>query len=585
MRARNLVAGGAALLLLVVVAFLTVYPLVMLLFASFRTGRPGLEGEYSLQGYVNAYSDPMTYQTWVNSFALASEVTLLSTVLAIFFAWVVARTDAPGRKLVVPLMALVYAMPHIFFSLGWAMLGNPRGGLINFLARSLMGVQQPLVDINSWGGMVFVMTLTGVPFKFLLLLGAFRAMDITLEESSRMSGAGRVRTFLFIGLPIVAPTILGVMILSFVRGLQALEVPLFLGFPAKIFVFSTRIFDYIANRFPARYAEAAALALLLVVTMLLLILLQWRILGRREFITVTGKGYRPDVWKLGRWGYLCTAVIVAYALLALVLPLGQMVLGSLQRLYGLYTWDLYWNNYALALARPPVQRALRNTVMIAALGGLLTMILTTCIAYVVSRTNLRWRKALDLCTWIPWTMPGIVLGLGMLWAYLSVPGLKLLWGTPWLLLLGVVVTVIPVGVRVMAGALSQVSPDLEESARIHGASWPRMFVGILARITAPSFLYGWLVVAIIISGELAVPMLLYSPGSEMLSIAVYDLFQDGRTEQAAAVFCVVLAGIALMFGVGAVLVRVLQRLVAWLERRELAAGDAAIGARRPAVAR
>jgi iron(III) transport system permease protein len=574
---RRWVGRVAGLLLLLVVGFLTGYPLLMLAYSSVRTGVPGYPGDFTLQGYAAAYSDPVTYQTWANSFLLSGQVTALSTVIAVFFAWVVARTDTPGRGLVVPLMALVYAMPGIFFAMGWAMLGNPRAGLLNHLARAALPLDGPLFDTNSWLGMVFVMTLIAVPFKFLLLLGAFRSMDMSLEESSRMAGAGRLRTLFFIGLPVLAPTILGVMILSFVRGIQALEVPLFLGFPARIYVFSTRIYDYIANYFPARYAEAGALALSLVATMLLLVVLQWRILGRREFITVTGKGYRPEIWHLGRWRWVCAALLALYGLLALVLPIGQMLLGSVQRLYGLYTWDLYWGNYAAALSRPAVQSALVNTVLIAAGGGLAAMVLTSLVAYVVTRTRAPYRKLLDFVAWLPWTMPGIVLGLGMLWAYLSVPGLAALYGTPWLLLLGVMVTVIPVGVRVMAGALGQVSPDLEESARIHGASWTRAFVGILGRITAPTFLYGWLVVAIIISGELAVPLFLYAPGSEMLGVAIYDLFQEGKTEQAAAVFCLVLAGIAAMFVVGALVVPLLRRGVEWLERRAVAA-DAALPA-------
>ncbi|HZR98989.1 MAG TPA: iron ABC transporter permease [Chloroflexota bacterium] len=538
--------------LLLVVGFLTVFPLVMLAIGSVRTAAPGMPGAFSLDGYIVAYSDPQTYRTWANSLLLATQVTLVSTLIAVFFAWVVARTDTPGRGLAVPLMALVFAMPHLFFAMGWAMLGNPRIGLLNQLALAVLPLAEPPFDTNSWGGLVFVMALGAVPFKFLLILGAFRAMDLALEEASRAAGAGRLKTLLFVGLPILAPTILGVMVLSFVRGLQAFDVPLFLGLPAKIYVFSTRIFDYVANYQPARYAEASALAISLVVTMLGLVLLQWRILGRREFVTVTGKGYRPDVWRLGPWRYACAAALALYALLALVLPLGQMVLGSLQPVYGVAAGGLSFDNYGAALGRPIVQRALRNTILIAVGGGLLAMALTTLVAYVVARSRFAGRRALDLAAWLPWTMPGIVLGLSMLWAYLSVPGLKSLYGTPWLLLIGVVVTVIPVGVRVMAGAIGQVGRELEESARIHGAPWWRAFVGIVLRVTAPSFLYGWLVVGLIISGELSVPMLLYAPGSEMLGVAVYNLYTQGRAAEAAAVFCVILAAIAAAFAVAAV---------------------------------
>ena len=271
-RSRRALRSALPLVLIAVVGVLTALPLVMLAYSSFRTTAPGQPGELTVQGYVNAYTDPRTYETFANSFLLATQVTILSTLMAVFFAWAVARTDMPGRRAAVPLMALIYAMPTIFFALGWAMLGNPRAGLLNHLVMGWLPLESPPFNTNSWGGMVFVMVLTAVPFKFLLLLGAFRAMDISLEESSRMAGAGKTRTLFFIGLPILAPIILGVMILGFVRAIQSLEVPLFLGFPAEIYVFSTRIYDYIANRFPPRYAEAGALAIALVFTMVALII-------------------------------------------------------------------------------------------------------------------------------------------------------------------------------------------------------------------------------------------------------------------------------------------------------------------------
>jgi iron(III) transport system permease protein len=574
-RARTQALGLA---LLVVVAFLTVYPLVMLAYGSVRTAAPGLPGAFSVQGYVEAYTNRLNYETWGNSLLLATQVTLLSTVVAIFFAWVVARTDTPGRGLVLPTMALVFAMPSIFFAMGWGMLGNARAGLLNYLVLSVVPLAEPPFNVNSWLGLVFTMALGTIPFKFMLLLGAFRAMDPALEEASRMAGAGRWRTQLLVGLPVLAPTVLGVMVLSFVRSLQAFETPLFLGLPAKIYVFSTQVYDYIGNYLPARYAEASALSLSLVLLMLVLVVVQWQLLGKREFVTITGKGYRPAVWPLGKWRYLCLAAFLLYALVALVLPLGQMVLGSLQPIYGVYGGTYTLDNYRNVLANPAIQRGLRNTALVAVLGGLLAMTLTTLIAYVVARSDFKLRRLLDLASWFPWTMPGVVLGLSMLWAYLSVPGLKSLYGTPWLLMLGVMVTVIPVGVRVMAGALGQLSRDLEEAARIHGGTWQRTFWDIVLRLTSRSFLYGWLVVGLIISGELSVPMLLYAPGNELLTIVIYDLYSHGKAAEAAAVFCMILGAIALLFALATLLAAVVRRVVT---RAALGEG---LG-REPAVAR
>jgi iron(III) transport system permease protein len=220
-------------------------------------------------------------------------------------------------------------------------------------------------------------------------------------------------------------------------------------------------------------------------------------------------------------------------------------LGSVQRIFGVYTWQGFTlDNYAQALSSPLIQRAAATTATVSVLGGLIGMAITTGIAYVVARTRYSGRRALDLAVWAPWTMPGVVLGIGILWAYISLPGLRTLYGTPWLLLVGVIVTIVPVGVRVMAGALGQLSYDLEEVARVHGASWWHTFRTVVLPLVTPTFLYGWLVVSVIISGELSVPLVLYSPGNEVLTVAVYDLQQSRKEGVAAAVFSMMLLAAA-----------------------------------------
>jgi len=499
----------------------------------------------------------------VNSVILAISVTTISTSIAAFFAFLVARTDTPLRGWVMPIMTLIYVMPGIFFAFAWALLGTPRAGLINVFWMNLIPGAGPLMNIYSWPGLILIAGMITVPFKFLLILGAFYGMDMSLEEASRVSGAGRWKTLVLVDLPLLAPAMLGVFILGFIRGLQSLEVPLFIGFPAKIYVFSTRIFDYIRNYFPAHYSEAAALCVTLIAALLLLVIIQWKLLGNREFITITGKGYRPEVWKLGKIRYFFSALIVFYALLALVLPATQLLMGSLTKVFGLYSANLLTlENYRTAIEDTMVRRAVVNTLVLATVGGLITMALTTAVAYIVARTNYRLRRLLDLAVWVPWTLPGIVLGIALLWAYISVPGLRSLYGTSWLLLLGVVVTVIPVGVRVMAGSLVQLSKELEESSRVLGASWRQSFMTIVLPLVARSFLYGWLVVAIIISGELSVPLLLYAPGSEVLSVAILALQFDGKPTVAAAVFSMVLFATAMVIVLVKIVTAVLDRWAA-----------------------
>jgi iron(III) transport system permease protein len=546
---------GLLLCLLLVAGFLFVFPIAMLVVGAFRNAAPSLPADWSLDAFTNAFGDAATYVTLKNSVILSASVTIVSTSLAVFFAFVSTRTNAPLRRLITPMMVMVLAMPPLFFALGWAMLGNEQVGLLNRALGALTGSDARPIDVTSWIGLVGVGCLKATSFGYLLLLGPFLAMDRSLEEASRIAGVSQLRTFFAIDVPVLAPAITGVAILGFVLGLEFFDVPLLLGLPDGIRVFSTQVYGFINDSTPPLYGEASALSLLLVTVVIGLVILQWRILGRRRFTVVTGRGYRTDAWDLRGWKPVCAAAIVLYGLLALVLPLGQLVLGSLQPVFGVFD-RLTLANFELVLDDPTVVPAIQNTLFVSALGGLLAMALAVVIGQVVVRSQSRLRRVVELSTWMPWAVPGVVLSLGMAWAYLSVPGLKTLYATVWIVLLGLVVAATPLASRVAQGALAQISQELEESARISGAGAARAFAGITLRLIAPSFAAGWFVAAIAISGNLAIPILLSSPANETVPVVVFRLYSSGETAQAAAVFVTILALIAAGLAIAA-LVRLL----------------------------
>ncbi|NUR89632.1 MAG: iron ABC transporter permease [Nonomuraea sp.] len=539
-------------LLVVLVCVLCVSPVVMLVVGAFRTAPPGLPGDWSLAPFADAYGDPETYSTLKNSAVLAVATKLLSTALAVFFCWVVARTTSPLRRLVTPMMMFVFAMPSLFFALSWGMLGNPDVGLIN----KVLG--DHLVNINSWWGLILVTTLKATASSYILLLGPFLALDRSLEEASFVSGAGRLRTFLRVDVPVLAPAITGIMILGFVVGLGSLDAALVIGVPAGIKVFPTQLFGYLYNSATPEYAQASALSLLLVVLTVALVGLQNRLLGKRSFTTVTGKGYRQEPWDIGRWRPVCAALIIAYGLLALVLPLGQLVLGSLQPVFGLYG-ALTLDNYVQLFQEPDIVSAFQATITVSLVGGLLAMLLAVVLQYVVRHHPGRLTRIISLATWLPWALPGIVLGLAMSWAYLSIPGLKELYGTVWILMIALVVTVTPIAGRVAEGAIVQLGKELEESARTSGASSTRALVGIVGRLILPSFVSGWFVTAIVISGSFDVPILMSTSTNRTIPVVVYELYTQGQAPMAAAAFCVLLALVGAVYAVGSGLRRLLPK--------------------------
>ena len=567
---RRLTAGGprrllslAALTVLgFAVAVLFVYPTVMVVVGAFRTSSPGFAGTWSLQGFVDAYSDPATYSLLWNSATYALATTTLSLVLAVFFAWMVTQTTTPGRRIVTPLMIALITLPFLFFGISWAMLGNARVGLLNQLIRTLVPVQEGPIDVRSWPGIIGVSTLKITAINYILMLGIFRTLDPALREASLIAGVGRGRTFFRIELPILAPVLLALALMGFVRGLESFDVPLLLGAPAGLQVFSTQIYDFLTTSFPPAYAQASALAVLVMVIMLGLVVLMWRFLGKREFTTVGGKGQRVELVDIGRWKYGCTAAIVLYALLALAFPLVQLVLGSLQPTFGVLSADLTLQHYRDALARPDVVSALWNTAFVVVVGGLLAVSLAVLVAYIVQRTRAKARWFLEGATWLPWGLPGIVLALGMLWAYLSVPVLRGLFATIWIVMIGLIVVSTPIAVRLANAAIAQVHQQLEEAARIHGASRLRSAVGVTFRLILPSLLAGWLIVGVIMAGDLAVPVMLSGPQSQTVPVVLLQLLDSGLSSQAAAVFCIMLAAMAAVLGVGVLLRTIGNRILA-----------------------
>lgn len=526
-RRGNLWLCGLVLLL----AFLTVYPLATLLFGSLHSTPPGLAGEFNLEGYRKVLSTGNLDVLW-NSVAIATAKTVISVALAVAFAWIVARTDTPFRGTLEILITLPFFVPPIITATAWALLGNPQVGVVNLGWRWLTGTDGTLINVYSFGGIVWHMVQHTVPFIFLITVDAFRAMDPSLEESSRMSGASRTQTLFRITLVLMLPVISSAFILSFMRGIEAFESPLFFGTPANIQVLVTEIYRAINVNAVPDYQYATALAFSMMVFLFALVLAQWRLLGGRSFVTVSGKGYSPGVMRLGPWRWVSFAVCVLFFVLAVLLPLGQLVLGSFVRFVGFYQWDmLTLQNYVDVFESREIWRAFRNTMILAVVGSTATMVLGGIVAYVSVRTRWRGRRLVDALAWLPWMMPGMVLGVGLLWGYAILPGPIQIYGTVWALLLAYMTLGTPLAVRIMTGSYQQLSFDLEESSRVHGASWWQTLWRILVALSWPAFAVGWTLTFFGIMRELSASVLLYSVNTEVLSVAMLNLWSAGKQEQ------------------------------------------------------
>jgi iron(III) transport system permease protein len=533
---RNLALG----LLLVVLLFLTAYPMAMLVYGSLSTAPPGEAGSWSLVGW-RAMLSRTNGLVLLNTVVLSLVKTVLAMGLALLLAWIVARTDTPGRETLEVLITLPFYIPPILTAMAWGMLGTPKGGLINLAWTGLTGRPGPIVDVYSYGGVVWHMMQYSTPFLFLLMVGAFKSMDPSLEEASRLSGATGWTTFRRVTLGLMLPVTTSAFILSFIRGVESFESALVFGTPAGIEVITTEIYHLIHHTNRPDYPQATALALGIMVLMFGLVAWQWRLLGGRSFFTVTGKGYTPRVTRLGRWRWVTFSVCVLFFAVTVVLPVGQLAIGSFFRFFGFYRMNmLTLEHYRAVWENRLFWRALGNTLLLGFLGATITMILGALIAYVLVRTRFRIRRALEVLAWLPWMMPGMVLGIGLLWAYALMPGPIQLYGTLWALLVAYVTLGTPLSVRTMSGAFAQLANDLEECSRIHGAAWWTTFRRILLALAWPAFAVGWILIFFIILRELSASILLYSVGHEVLSVVVMRLWSEGKAEQVSVIALIML---------------------------------------------
>ena len=517
------------LLLLLVTAGMVVYPVAMVLYGSVRDVAPGQAGAFTLANWRTVLSDAATFRVLANSVLIAVPRTLLALALATSFAWCVARTNTPCPRLLEGLLAFMFFLPELPWVLAWMLLGAPDVGLLDQWLRAVVPAAGGLVNVYSYTGLIVLGAVRSATVLFLFIHPAFLAMDATLEEAARMAGASAWRTIWRVDAPLLLPALLASGILSFVVAMESFELPQLLGTPAKIFVFTTRIYDLAYGGHVANFGAATALAVMLLCLTLSLIAVQWKILKGRAYTTVSGRGYRARPLDLGAWRWAPFAAIVGFFALFGALPFAVLLLNSFMEVSGFIGREmLTTRHWADALGRTAVLTSIKDTLVVSIAAATLGVIGSALIAYVVTRSTWGGRRVLDAVAWAPWAVPGLVMSLGFLWAFVWLP----IYGTPWLLVLVFVARGLPVGSRFFTATMVQIGAELEESARIHGGSWLRTFARIWVPLLRPAILGAWILLFVIAVRVLDLVVLLAGPGSRMLSADIFFWTVSGRQEAA-----------------------------------------------------
>lgn len=529
---QTLILVGCSLFVL----YLAAVPLVMLLYGSIRSapiGEPG--ATYTIQNYVKAYFDKEFYLLFLNSLYFALGVCLITFVIGTYLAWVSERTNTPFKKVFVVMALIPFIIPGILSTIAWILLLSPKIGLINLTVKWALGLEASPFNVYSMWGMIWAEAIHLYPLVFLLMSAAFRNMDTSLEEVALTAGSSTATTFWRITLPLMRPAMFSVILIVFVRGIEAFEVPALVGVPAKISVFTTKIFLAI-HQFPSDFGLAGSYAVTLLVISTAGVLIYGRITRREErYATVTGKAYRPRVIDLGGWKYVTCASAFLIFFLAVVLPVFVLLWSSFIPYYGVPSAELMgkmtWANYKYVLNYPLAFTAFKNSLYLSVGSATFIMLLTSVIAWITIKTKLPGRAFLDNMTFIPIAMPGIVLGVSLIWVYLTIPKFipfLNIYGTMWVLLLAYITKFMPYGIRAASASMIQINKELEEASFTSGGTWFQTFRKVILPLLMPGFVAGWIYISIIALRELSTSILLYSYDSTVLSIMAFDLWEGGQ---------------------------------------------------------
>ena len=539
------------LLAAVLVAILA-YPLALLFIKSFAISRPGQPTVWGLGGWAAAFGDVNLAVAIGNTFYLGFVRVTLTSVLAIFFAWVVTRTDTPLKGFIEVTLWLGFFLPLLPMTMGWILLLDPYYGLLNKLLMYLFALSQPPFDVYSYWGIIWCHLAFSTSVRFLLMTPAFTAMDAALEDAARTSGSNNFGVLMRITVPILAPAILASTALGFIRSLESLEIEMILGIPAGIYVVPTKIWDYIHWE-PPLYERATALCSIFLLFIFLLIWLHRTYLRGREFTTVTGRSYMVRTFPLGHWRWVTCSFCLLFIFVMIILPLATLVMGTFMEFFGNFDVDNTWTlrHWITVFGDPVFLRSLKNTVILGLGAAMVGILLYALTSYMIVRTRLPGRAFIDVLSWLPWALPGVLISLALLWAVLgSGDSVKLIYGTMSLLTLAIIIKEMPLGTQIIKAGVLQISNELEEASSASGANWMTGFRRILLPLLRPTMMAVAIIVFISAARDIPTVIFLSTHNTRTLSLLMLDYIADANKEKAAVlgVFIVLLIFALLLIG-------------------------------------
>ena len=520
--------------LIIIVGFLTLCPLIMLLLGSFSKDFVTF-GQFTLSKYIKAYSDPDFADILVNTVVFTVGSALVATLLALFLAYVNTRTDLPFKFIFRIISIIPMMIPHILFSASWVLLLNPSNGILNRLFTELFGFQHAMFNIYSLPGMILVEGLLDLPIAYLIIAPAMSAFDVSLEESSKVCGASNLRTLIKITLPVLRPAILASAILVIVRSLASFAVPSVVGMPGRIYVLSTHIYRNISSGFAADFGLAAAIGMsALAASITLIYIYRYLTAESGKFVTISSRGFKPTLIKLKNARYPLFVIVGILSFVLILLPVLVLFYTSMlpysmppsSRAFSLMSWD----NWVEVLRDPISLLSLKNSLFLGVVGATLGTALSIFVSYVIVKIRSTASGILESLSFLSFSFPGIVIGVGFMWFFVRTP----LYGTLTALLIGYIATYLPYGIRPISSAFIQIHSHLEESSRVCGGTPFYTLRRIVIPLLIPGIVSGWILMASMFLRELTLSVVLSRPGTEVLAVQILRFAEDGLWGQLSA---------------------------------------------------
>ena len=541
--------------LFAVLTFLVLYPVAMLLLGALTNTNPVVDGfwvfDLSLDNFVSVLGNANVHHALANSLIACTGGTALAVAIGLAFSWIVVRTNTPWKGFIGAASLVPLFVPPLVAGVAWSILGSPKSGLLNTMMKWI-GLDWR-IDLYSMAGLIVVFGMYYAPYVYMFTASALRNMDPSLEEAAEIAGVGPVRTLFTVTFPLVAPAIISGMLLSFIVMLGIYGIPAVLGAPANISVLTTYIFK-LTNWSPPLYSTAAAVAIILMVVTGALVLLQQRVLAGRSFITVAGKAFRPRALDLGPWRWLTLVLALLYLVIVVVLPTLALIVAAFRRflfipdaasLFDMRHYSLV--HFESIFDNPLTIRSIWNTMEVGLVTAVLGGLLAFAIGYTVHRGSVPGRRAIDLIATLPVAIPGLVIGVAYLWAWIGLPGG--LYGTIWILALAFIARFMPDTMKALSTSFLQIHRELEEAAWICGKGRLETIRSIVLPLARPGTIAAMTLLFILAIRELGSSLFLYTSETTVMAVLLLDYYEGGNTGKTAAFSLVQTALLAVLIGV------------------------------------